>query len=108
MSAASKYEVKIPNGVAGIRGTVFDISAEGVIKILSGSAVLAFVGPNGAVVTQVINGLQQFDIRTGALSPLPPDGAKDLEVISRGMSAGLAPAPTPVSGNAALQYISPH
>ena len=30
MSAASKYEVKIPNGVAGIRGTVYDISAEGV------------------------------------------------------------------------------
>ena len=108
MSAASKYEVKIPNGVAGIRGTVFDISAEGVIKILSGSAVLAYVGPNGSVVTQVINGLQQFDIRTGALSPLPPDGAKDLEVISKGMSAGLAPAPTPVSGNGSLQYISPH
>ena len=36
MSAASKYEVKIPNGVAGIRGTVYDISAEGVVKVSVG------------------------------------------------------------------------
>ena len=71
MSAASKYEVKIPNGVAGIRGTVYDISAEGVIKVLSGSVVLAYVGPDGTVVTQVIMGLQQFDARTGTLTPLP-------------------------------------
>jgi hypothetical protein len=31
-----------------------------------------------------------------------------LSVISRGMSAGLAPAPTTVTANASLQYISPH
>mgnify|MGYP007068836543 CR=1 FL=1 len=29
--------------MAGIRGTVYDISAEGVIKVLSGSVVLAYV-----------------------------------------------------------------
>jgi hypothetical protein len=33
MSAASKYEVKIPIGVAGIRGTTYDISAEGLVKV---------------------------------------------------------------------------
>jgi hypothetical protein len=71
MSAASKFEVKIPNGVAGIRGTVFDISAEGVVKVLSGSVVLAYVGPDGTVVTQVINGLQQFDAPSNTLKPLP-------------------------------------
>jgi hypothetical protein len=71
MSAASKYEVKIPNGVAGIRGTTYDISAEGVIKVLAGSVVLAYVGPDGTVVTQVIGGFQQFDARTGVLSQLP-------------------------------------
>jgi hypothetical protein len=108
MSAASKYEVKIPNGVAGIRGTVFDISAEGLIKVLSGSVVLAYVGPSGSVVTQVINGLQQFDARTGALSPLPADGAQGMEGIVKGMTPGLAPAPTPYSANGTLQYISPH
>ncbi len=108
MSAASKFEVKIPNGVAGIRGTVFDIRAEGLIKVLSGSVVLAYVGPNGSVVTQVIMGMQQFDARTGTLSPLPPDGAQDMEVTARAMSAGFAAGPVPVIANGTLLYISPH
>src|SRR5262249_51055439 len=33
MSAASRYEVKIPNGVAGIRGTTYDINVDGIIKV---------------------------------------------------------------------------
>jgi hypothetical protein len=70
MSAGSKYEVKIPNGVAGIRGTIFDISAEGVIKVVSGSCVVAYVGPNGTVVTQVVGQNQYFDTRTGTLGTL--------------------------------------
>jgi len=79
MSAASKYEVKIPNGVAGIRGTVFDISAEGIVKVLSGSVVLAYVGPDGTVVTQVIMGLQQFDAPSNTLKPLPESEQKSLD-----------------------------
>ena len=47
MSAASKYEVKIPNGVAGIRGTIYTVSAAGVVQVLVGSVVLAYVGPDG-------------------------------------------------------------
>jgi hypothetical protein len=108
MSAASKYEVKIPNGVAGIRGTVFDISAEGLIKVLSGSVVLAYVGPNGSVVTQVIMGLQMFDARTGVLSPLPNTDRTGMGTIVTQLRAGLVPVPTPVSGNATMQFVSPH
>jgi hypothetical protein len=107
MSAASKYEVKIPNGVAGIRGTVYDISAEGLIKVLSGSVVLAYVGPSG-VTTQVIMGQQQFDARTGTLSPLPPNQGKELQAIIKLMSSGVAQAPTQVLVNQSLNYISPH
>ena len=108
MSAASKYEVKLPNGVAGIRGTVFDITAEGLIKVLVGSVVLAYVGPDGSVVTQIINGQQQFDARTGKLSSLPDADKTGLGRIINQLRAGLAPAPTPVSVNYTLQYISPH
>jgi hypothetical protein len=71
MSAASKYEVKIPVGVAAVRGTIYDISAEGVVKVLVGSVVLAYVGPSGNPLTQLIMGLQMFDARTGTLSALP-------------------------------------
>src|SRR5690349_24996818 len=45
MSAASKYEVKLPNGVAGIRGTTYDITADGLIKVYVGSVVVATVDP---------------------------------------------------------------
>ena len=107
MSAASKYEVKIPNGVAGIRGTVYDISAEGLIKVLSGSVVLAYVGPSG-VTTQVIMGQQQFDARTGTLSPLPPDKGKELQAVIKVMMSGVSAAPTQVLVNQSLNYISPH
>src|SRR5882724_12006822 len=31
MSGASKYEVKLPNGVAGIRGTIYALNAQGVV-----------------------------------------------------------------------------
>ena len=108
MSAASKYQVKLPNGVAGIRGTVFDITAEGVIKVLTGSIVLAYVGPNGAVVTQVVMGLQMFDARTGVLSTLPNTDQDGIRGWINVMRTGFITAPTPVSANATLLYISPH
>jgi FecR protein len=108
MSAASKYEVKIPSGVAGIRGTFVDIRAEGVIKVLNGSAVLAYVGPNGSVVTQVINALQQFDARTGVLSPLPGGEQSELENLLKTLQFRFAPGPVPVSANMTVVYISPH
>lgn len=78
MSAASRYEVKIPNGVAGIRGTVFEISAEGVIKVASGVVVLAFIGADGNPVTQEVVAGQEFDARTLKISPLPPSEAQRL------------------------------
>lgn len=71
MSAASKYEVKLPNGVAGIRGTTYDITADGVVKVYVGSVVVATVDPKtGNVVTQVVAGGQQYDSRSNQLTPL--------------------------------------
>jgi FecR protein len=64
LSAGSKYEVKIPNGVAGVRGSAVFLSAQGVIQVIEGQVVLAFTGKEG-VVTKVINAGRQFDIQTG-------------------------------------------
>jgi hypothetical protein len=108
MSAASKYEVKIPNGVAGIRGTVYDISADGVIKILSGSGVMAYPGPDGSPATQVIMGMQQFDVRTGVLSALPSADQSSLNDFVNQVRAGLAPTVIPVAQDMTVLYISPH
>jgi hypothetical protein len=71
LAPASRYEVKIPNGVAGIRGTVYDISADGVVKVYVGSIVIAYVAPDGTVVTQVISAGQEFNARTGQITTIP-------------------------------------
>jgi hypothetical protein len=73
LSAASRYEVKIPNGVAGIRGTMFVITADGIVSVYSGSVVIAYTstGPDGqpVTVTQVVMAGYQFNARTGEMTP---------------------------------------
>jgi hypothetical protein len=70
LTPTSKYEVKIPNGVAGIRGTIYWLSASGILRVLSGSVVVAYVGPGGNVITQVVNAGEQFDTNTGLVTPI--------------------------------------
>jgi hypothetical protein len=47
LSAASKYEVKLPNGVAGVRGTEFRMSSTGYIVVLNGTVIFVYVPPGG-------------------------------------------------------------
>jgi hypothetical protein len=65
LSAASQYLIKTPNGIAGIRGTTFIISANGDITVISGSMVASHVGPNGQVSTVVLGPGDQYDPSTG-------------------------------------------
>ena len=107
MSSASKYEVKIPNGVAGIRGTIYEISVEGIIRVLEGSLVIAYVGPDGTVQTQVVMGGQQFDTRTGAITPIPPPTQATLDYEVKTMVVMVEVAPTTFVNNRTLEYVSP-
>jgi hypothetical protein len=70
LTPTSKYEVKIPNGVAGIRGTIYYLSASGILRVLSGSVVVAYVGSGGNVITQIVNAGEQFDTNTGLVTPI--------------------------------------
>jgi len=109
MSAASKYEIKLPNGVAGIRGTVYDITAGGLIRVLIGQVVLAWVDPKtGNVVTQVVMGGNQYDAPSGQMSPI---SSGDLGTFDRTINAMRV---TPVVNQQALyvpdytlEHISP-
>ncbi len=107
MSAASKYEVKIPNGVAGIRGTIYQISADGVVQVLVGSVVIAFVGPDGTVVTQVVMGGQQFDARTGQITPIPQYIIKDLMKEAKAARIGPTTPATTFAVDRTIYYVSP-
>jgi hypothetical protein len=72
LSAASQYLIKTPNGIAGVRGTTFIISANGDITVISGSMVASHVGPNGQVTTVVLGPGDQYDPRTGQVTHLTP------------------------------------
>ena len=89
MSAASKYEVKLPNGVAGVRGTLFDIQAIGIVKVYIGSMVVAWVDPKTQnVTTQTVMGGQAYDAPNNQISPLSPASMSELEAISLTLLAG--------------------
>src|SRR5207302_657843 len=55
MAAASKYEVKTPHGVAGIRGTEYDIRADGVVYVITGTVVAVYVDAQGKTTTVTVN-----------------------------------------------------
>jgi hypothetical protein len=48
LAAASKYEVKTPQGVAGIRGTRYDIRADGTVTVIEGTVVVVYMVNNQA------------------------------------------------------------
>lgn len=106
-SAASRYEVKVPNGVAGIRGTVYLLSAEGVVSVLVGSVVVAYTKADGTVATQVVSAGYQFDTRTGALTPIPKPREGDLFRIAREASVTILTRPSSFVIDNTVQYVSP-
>lgn len=55
LSAASKYEIKLPNGVAGIRGTRFRISSTSFIVLLEGTLIFVHAPPGGALTPHTLN-----------------------------------------------------
>jgi hypothetical protein len=69
-AAASRFEIKIPNGVAGIRGTYFYANAKGYFSCLTGSLVAAYTAPDGAPGAQVVGGGFQFNCLTRELAPI--------------------------------------
>jgi hypothetical protein len=67
VSAASKYEVKLPMETVGVRGTDYDASANGVVFVRSGEVVVRYRTPGG----------KQFDVLTQAgeyfVTPADPE-----------------------------------
>jgi hypothetical protein len=109
MSAASKYEVKLPNGVAGVRGTLFDVQAIGIIKVYIGSMVVAWVDPKTQnVTTQTVMGGQAYDAPSNQITPLSPASMEELEGLA--MSMLVTPpslAPTSLAADHTIVGMSP-
>jgi hypothetical protein len=82
LSAASQYLVKIPNGIAGVRGCVIGIDASGWCAVIKdpleplshkGSLLLSIMGPNGIPTTYQVDEGNQFTPQTSQISPVPPE-----------------------------------
>jgi hypothetical protein len=72
LSASSQYLIKMPNGIAGVRGTTFILSANGEVTIISGSVVLSTVNAQGQTTTTVLGPGDQYNPFTGQVTQLTP------------------------------------
>ncbi|HXT13908.1 MAG TPA: hypothetical protein VN873_20325 [Candidatus Angelobacter sp.] len=107
LTPASKYEVKVPNGVAGIRGTIYFLSASGILRVVSGSVVMAYVGPGGNVITQVVNAGEQFDTNTGLVTPISVDILESLVHVSMDFRIVFAQPVTFIAPDQRVYFVSP-
>jgi hypothetical protein len=95
LSATSVYEIKIPNGVAGIRGTIYLIGADGVLSVLTGSVVISFVSA-GATVTKEVPAGYQFNPVTGQVTPITNPILKELARLAQIFSMYLPVTPAAI------------
>lgn len=81
LSGASQYLIKLPSGIAGVRGTKFSISADGttaVFESTGGGVVLSLVLPDGSTKTFVVTPGNLLDPASGQMGGLPSDAANFL------------------------------
>lgn len=69
---ASRYDVKIPNGVVGIRGTEYKVSANGVVHVVTGSVRVTYTVPGRPAV--------QVEVKAGETF-YPPTATEDARIV---------------------------
>jgi hypothetical protein len=69
ISAASVFEIKIPNAVAGVRGSIIGVDSLGVLACQDGAFGIAYRTSQGPKSVTILGGYQ-FDIRTEQQTPL--------------------------------------
>ena len=90
LSSTSQYLVKTTNGVAGVRGTLFSITASGATVVFethqSGGLVLSWTSPSGTTSTLLIGPGFQFDPSGGGSSPTPLS-SKEIQMLQQVFAA---------------------
>jgi len=86
LSAGSRYEITMPSGVAGIRGSTYDAKTPGVLEMGSGSGVFAYKSKSGDIATQIVDAGQGFDASTEVLSALSAQVMAFLGDLARALS----------------------
>lgn len=82
LTNASQYLIKLPNGIAGVRGTWFSISADGTVSVLESSGsglVISLVMPDGTTQTYTVLAGQFYVPGSSSPLALPPEVISQLE-----------------------------
>jgi hypothetical protein len=104
LAAASKYEVKTPNTVVGVRGTKYQISANGVVHVIEGSIVVVYINPaTQQMSTHTVATGQTFvppvnpaaPGATPTVRPTRPGDIIEYEVVTPSPSLVIVPQPEP-------------
>lgn len=88
LSGASQYIVKLPNGVAGVRGTLFSISVDGVVACFEstgGGVILSVTLPNGVAQTFLIGPGEFLNPATGQPAHISPEMMGALEKVFKAL-----------------------
>jgi hypothetical protein len=113
LNAASQYLIKLPSGIAGVRGTRFSISVDGVTAVFddhnhpSRGVVLSLIFPNGTTQTFVIVPGQLLDPATGAPAVLPSALVSILTAVFSALPTTYSPLEYSTENNNQQCYISP-
>lgn len=107
LSGASRYEVKIPNGVAGVRGTIYMLEASGLVKVLVGTVIISYVRADGTIVTQVVIGGQMYDPVTGLLVTIPNTDQQEMALAGKACGVGPPEWPPTFPPDDKHHWISP-
>ncbi len=75
-AASSKYEIKFPKGVAGIRDGAYRLDSLGTLSVSSGTSVISGAIADGSMVTRVVKAGQWFDPATGLVGEAPAEENK--------------------------------
>jgi len=109
MAAVSKYEVKIPTGVVGIRGTEYDISTSGIVHILTGQALVTYITPNKQIHQAMVNEGETFTPPTvdPEAAPTVTPTPTDVQGRIRDDFTGVTTTPTPAGGIVIVEPVEP-
>ena len=110
LNGASQYLIKLPNGIAGVRGTQFSLSHNGATSVYhstGGGVVLSMVPPGGgAPHTSIVGAGFSFDPSTGQLTVLPGDEQTFLDRLFTALQTIYSPV-SYVTVDSTCIYISP-
>lgn len=106
MSATSQYIIKLPNGVAGIRGSEGSLGADGSAEWAKGEIVISFLGSNGQPHVVVVHGGFEYNPQTGQILHLPRKVIAELERFGA-YATTLYAQVYPVARDLTLVFISP-